>query len=191
MVVFALAMVVLFGTAVLIFYFFALCAKPVVTRHPFERRKIVYRIVQGGELALRKEQRVFTRRARSLWRKEMLGWDTFRIKFRDVKNYGIFGIVVPENFDLDSDCLQELGFTLGFLNGIDDAAVAELPLRCCYARKLNQMRIATAFYQYYRSNSDLTPCSIMAEFRNRKQKKVAFVRPVSEVTGFWLAPVEH
>jgi hypothetical protein len=190
MIAFTLVMVVLFGTVVLIFYFFGLCAKPVVTRHPFERRKIVYRIVTSGVSTLRKEQRVFTRRARSLWRKEMLGWDTFRITFRDVKNYGIFGIVVPESFDLDSDCLHELGFTLGFLDGIDDAAVAELPLRFCYARKLNQMRTAAAFYQYYRSNSEVTPCSILAEFRNRKQKKVAFVRPISEVKGLWLAPVE-
>jgi hypothetical protein len=119
----------------------------------------------------------------------MLGWDTFRITFRDVRNYAIFGIVVPESFDVDPDCLQELGFTLGYLEELTDSVIAELPLRFCYARKLNQTRAASAFSRYYRANAGCAPSTVLAEFRNRKERKVSFVKPVSDGTGFWAPPI--
>jgi hypothetical protein len=188
MIAFLLLSLFLIAAILSFLHFFALCSKLIVLRHTFERRKIVYRIVKGNESALAKEQRVFTRRARSLWRKEMLGWDTFRITFRDCKDYGIFGIVVPDSFELDSDCLEELGFTLGFLEEVEESAVAEMPLRVCYARRLNQLRAARAFAKFWKGNGELAAATVFAEFRNRKQKKVAFVRPISRVEGLWHPP---
>jgi hypothetical protein len=187
----ALGLAAALALAVLVVYWFSLCSSPTVSRRLFARRKIVYRIVRGRDSTVAKEQRLFTRRARSLWRKEMAGWDTFRITFHASVAYAVFGIVVPDDFDVDSDCLQELGFTLGFLDKIADAALVEFPMRICYARKLNQIRSRAAFYRYFRANDGLMQKPVSAEFRNKKERRVLFVRPVAEHTGLWTQPADE
>jgi hypothetical protein len=165
--------------------------KAVVTRQPFERRKIVYRIVaNASRQEFAREQGIFTRRAQSLWGKEMANWDTFRITFPSPPTHGVFGIVVPETFDLDPDCLQELGFSLGFLDDLPDVALVELPMRrlLCYSHKISRFRAGRALDAYYRAHAELDVERPFAEFRNSKQRRVRFLRAVSDRGGLWAPP---
>lgn len=120
--------------------------KLTVTYGEFKGSTAVYRIVRGDLQALQKEQSIFTRRAHSLWGKEMKSWPTFRIifpKFSD--KYSIFGIIVPDSFNCDKECLEELGFKLGTLDSLPLTAKIEVPTRFCYSLKLNQYRACKVF----------------------------------------------
>ena len=75
-------------------------------------QKVVYRIVNGNEKTIKHEQKIYNKRARSLWGKEMRSWATFRIYFPLNPNYGVFGIFVPNDFKIDEDCLKELALSL-------------------------------------------------------------------------------
>jgi hypothetical protein len=170
---------------------YLMCPKAIVTRQPFERRKIVYRIVaDASPREFAREQGIFTRRAQSLWGKEMANWDTFRISFPSPPTHGVFGIVVPETFDLDPDCLHELGFSLGALDSLPDAALVELPMRrlLCSNHKISRFRAGRALDLYFRSHAELDRRRPLAEFRNSKRGRVTFLRAISDGGGLWAPP---
>lgn len=136
---------------ILLFKFFVF-RKISVTYDEFKSSNVVYRIVKGDLQALEKEQHIFTRRAQSLWGKEMRSWSTFRITFPNIPHkYAIFGIIVPDSFNCDKECLEELGFKFGSLDSLPYAAKIEMPTRFCYSLKLNQHRALKTFKLLFRN----------------------------------------
>lgn len=143
-----LAILTLSGIILLLFLLFRffIFKKISVTYGEFNSSRAVYRIVKGDFQTLEKEQTIFTRRAQSLWGKEMRSWPTFRITFPNFLNkYSIFGIIVPDSFTCDKECLEELGFKLGSLDFLPYVARIEMPTRFCYSLKLNQYRALRTF----------------------------------------------
>ena len=169
---------------------FSLFTKIHIKRCEINESKVVFRAVKGNFETLQKEQSIYTRRARSLWGKEMNTWPTFRIIYPNNYCFSLFGIIVPDSFDCDPDCLRELGFTLGKLDKIADAARIELPLRSCTALKLNQFRSERSFNSYFKEHPELDfKCTPLAEFRVRKKHKQTFIKPLinpQELTGLWV-----
>ncbi|OHT05907.1 hypothetical protein TRFO_26181 [Tritrichomonas foetus] len=172
----------------IILFRLSLFSKLFVTRGKFEGGKVVYRIVKGNFETLQREQSIYTRRAQSLWGKEMSAWPTFRITFPRNKMLSIFGICVPDSFDCDPDCLQELGFVPGNLDELPDAAKIMVPMRSCTAVKLNQMRARRSFKSFFDKNTEFDANSPLAEFRQKKKHKQTFVRPLGRtkiLKGLW------
>jgi len=159
-------------------HFLSLTSSVVIEKRPFSGRKIVYRIVNGCRSTLEKEQSLFSKRARSLWGKEMKPWPTFRITYPRDQSYGLFGFVVPQSFQIENDCLNELGFEIGELNEITECDTIELPLRCHWSAKLNQFRAESALKSMIR----LSP---FAEFRDWHQKRATYIIPSSNYKGLW------
>lgn len=150
----------------LLFRFF-IFKKVTITYGEFNGSRAVYRVVKGDLQTLQKEQSIFTRRAQSLWGKEMHSWPTFRIIFPNFFNkYAIFGIIVPESFNCDNECLEELGFKFGFLDSIPFVAKIEIPTRFCYSLKLNQYRAFKAIKLLFKNKN----CSKIAD-NNKEQNK--------------------
>lgn len=154
-------------------------------RTVFESKKCIYRVVKGDSKLLSNEQRLFTHRAQSLWGKEMEDWSTFRITFNPAANYGVFGIIVPESFDIDPECLQELGFTLGYLEEITDSLQASIPRRCFTTCSWAQRRVKNSINKFFKCNKDLTNNKILAEIRDRKHRMITYVVPLKEHKGLW------
>jgi hypothetical protein len=167
-------------------YSFSLFADVVIVRKPFDQRKVVYRIVKGKSQQLEKEEDVYIRRARSLWGKAMSQWDIFRITFPCDATSAVFGIIVPDTFDIDKDCLQELGFSLGFLDGVTDCAIVEFPRRIGAIEFWNHYRVRSGFSHYSRTNSKSLHDVPFAMIRDGRNRKMTYVRPLGDCRGLWL-----
>jgi hypothetical protein len=118
----------------------------------------------------------------------MSQWDTFRITFPSSSFHSLFGIVVPSDFEIDTDCLHELGFSLGFLDTVTDCAIAEIPKRIGSWGFWNRYRVKSAFACYAKSISKPLRGLPFAEFRPRKQRKFTYVCPLGECRGLWSPP---
>ena len=142
-------------------------------------QKVVYRIVKGKEKVIRHEQKIYNKRARSLWGKDMRTWPTFRIYFPSASNYSVFGIIVPDNFQIDDECLKELGFVFGELGYLKDALSIEMPMRSKFGIKLNRFRCRSQFYTI----SKTIPYLELHDWSKHKQK---FLQPTGEFGGLWI-----
>lgn len=152
-----------------------------------EKRKIVYRKVKGNLNQIQKEQRIYTRRVRSLWRREMQNWQTFRITYPHHPNYAVFGVVVPDSFELAADCLDELGFSTGWL---PETAALRYSLNVWFdCNLLSCFRFHNAKYAFRRFlGSNTVEDTSFAEFRSRRRTE--FLIPIDAPDGFWRPTTE-
>ena len=167
-------------------WLFNLLARGKVEKARIDKRKIVYRTFKGSSSQLQKEQRLYTRRVRSLWRKEMRIWPTFRITYPHYPSHAVFGVVVPESFELDHDCLDELGFSPGWLA---ETSALRYVLRvwfdCNLFSKIRLYRARRAFERFIGSRN-FAPS--FAEFRTSRRTEYLVVD--ESAAGFWRAPGE-
>ncbi|EAX88043.1 hypothetical protein TVAG_207280 [Trichomonas vaginalis G3] len=160
-------------------FLLSLFAKVKVEQKPFLEQKIVYRIVKGDLNTLKHEQSIYNKRARSLFGRDMKNWPTFRILFPTDKNYGVFGILVPQTFHIEEDCLQELGFVFGVLDFIPDTVNIELPMRIKSSICLSRMRCMNKI-------ATISKTATYAEIHDWKRRRISFVIVKGDSNGLWI-----
>lgn len=109
-------------------------------------------------------------------------WPTFQIFYPNSPNYSVMGIVVPNDFQTDSDCLNELGFTLGTLDSIQEVVSIILPMPSKYANLFNTIRA-----RKIKEFSSLKKVPYI-EIHDKYKRISTFIRPKSIYSGLLVDP---
>ena len=165
----------------IIWFFRCLFFKIVVQKKGSMRQKVVFRTVfsqKKDSSLIQKEQTIYIKRAKSLWGKIMKSWPIFRIYFPEKPNVGVFGIIVPESFQIEEDCLKELGFVLGELEYSKETYSIDMPMIINFASTLNRFRCVRQLKKISKTN----PYIDIQDYSKRKQ---SFVMVTGELSGLW------
>ena len=164
-----------------IWFFRSMLFKIVVLKKGSMKQKVVYRTVfaqKGNSSLIQKEQTIYIKRAKSLWGKIMKSWPIFRIYFPEDPNVGVFGIIVPESFQIEEDCLKELGFVLGELDYSKETYCIDMPMIIKFAATLNRVRCV----RHLKKISKTNPYVDIQDYGKRKQ---SFIMVTGEYGGLW------
>jgi len=120
----------------------------------------------------------------------MQGWPTFRVTYAERPGYAVFGVVVPDTFEIDDECLQTLGFALSALGALERAFGVRSRWMAGggFIARLRATRARNVLTAFCKREGACAGASAFAEFRRGRGRVAEFVVPAGPATGLWCVP---